>query len=332
MDAQLITQADFVLNRCGRPIAPQGLSTVPLYRAYMIQNWFPVGPQTPTQALKKEVVGTMDAFLLRSLQMVTSNATALSLQILLPNGKFLINDLQDVKQIAGYGSYRYLFSKELECPPGTWFQVTLADGNTSIAQPFAILLEGADKYSVRRTGDSPCMVQDAAAGMPRYLRNFNENIEAPCWMQGVGPATPEKMSDIEWTYSASGGSTIAGAFAPGAIGINVATPVNTTISIPIDSGSDFRCRRLLFNILADSTVTNGNILARIRTGSGYSFTDDYFDVTTYIGSAPMPKDWEIRASDVVYIDIAFVNDSGGAVGTGNIYLQPFLEGTKRRAA
>ena len=72
-------------------------------------------------------------------------------------------------------------------------------------------------------------------------------------------------------------------------------------------------------------------MGRIRTGSGYSFTDDYIDLATYIGSAPMPKDWEIKASDSVYIDLAFVNDSGGSPGTGNIYMQAFLEGTKRRA-
>ncbi len=329
-DIKLLKQADFILDRCGRPQAPQGLSAVYLYKAFMIQQYFGVTPSTPTQTIQKEITGET-VFCLRSIQMATTSGTAISIQVLLPNGKFLINNLQDSLQTAGYGSYRYLFGVELECPPGSRIQVTLADTNTAAAQPFAILFEGAYKYFVEGQ-TSICMVQDAASGLPRYLRNGNENIMAPCWQQGIGPASPPHVSDFEWTYTASGGSFIGGVWFPGAIPINVAAPLNTTITIPIDAGTDFRCRRLLFNVLADSTVTAGNILGRVRSGSGYSFTDDYIDLATYIGSAPMPKDWEIKAADAVYVDIQFVNDSGGAVGTGNIYLQPFLEGTKRRAA
>jgi len=331
MDLKLLTQADYVLNRCGRPMAPQGLSAVYLYKAYMLQQYFGITPATPTITLQKEITGET-SWCLRAIQMYTTPSTAISFQVLLPNGKFLINEQQDVLQVAGYGSYRYLFAKELECPPGSRIQVTLADTNTAAAQPFAILFEGADKFFLQGGKQALCTVQDAAAGMPRYQRNFNENIMAPCWMQGIGPASPTGVSDVEWYYGASGGSTINGVFVPGYIPINVAAPLNTTILIPIDAGSDFRCRRLLFNVLADSTVTAGNILGRVRTGSGYSFTDDFFDLATYIGSAPMPKDWDIKAADTVYVDIQFVNDTGGSPGTGNIYLQPFLEGTKRWAA
>jgi hypothetical protein len=331
MDAQLITQADFVLDRCGRFAAPQGLSAVYLYKAFMLQAYFPAAPQTGTITIQKEITGDT-VFCLRALQMSTTSATALSLQILLPNGKFIVNNLQDVLQIAGYGSYRYLFGEELECPPGSRIQLTLDDTNTEEAQPFAILFEGAYKYYLKGA-QSICTVQDAAAGMPRYFRDFNENIMAPCWQQGVGPSTPKDCSDIEWYYPAAGFVTLpSGLVVPGAAAISVTAPLNTTMLIPIDSGSDFRCRRILLNIFADNGVAAGNILMRIRTGSGYSFTDDYIDATTYIGSAPMPKDWEIKAADTVYLDLAYVNDSGGNAGAGNIYLQPFLEGTKRRAA
>jgi hypothetical protein len=331
MDAQLLTQADFVLDKCGRPQAPQGLSAVYLYKAFMIQQYFVATPATATQTITKEVTGDT-SWCLRAIQMATTAATAISFQVLLPNGRFLINGLQDVLQVGGYGSYRYLFTKELLCPPGSKIQITLADTNTSVAQPIAVLFEGAYKYYVKGQS-SVCPVQDIAAGMPRYFRSFNENIMAPCWMQGVGPASPAGVSDIEWTYQAAGGVTLpSGVFLPGAAAINVAAPANATIEIAIDSGSDFRARRVLVNILADATVAAGNVLGRIRTGSGYSFTDDYFDLATYIGSAPMPHDWEIKAADSVYFDLQFVNDSGGSPGTGNIYFQPFLEGTKRRAA
>lgn len=332
MQAHLITEADYVLNKCGRPVAPRGLSAVYIYKAFLIQQYFTATPTSPTQVIQKTITGET-SWCLRAIQMATFASTAISINVLLPNGKFLVNNLQDVLQIAGYGSYRYLFGQELECPPGSVIQVTLADTNTADAQSFAMLFEGAYKY-FERGAAGLCTTQDAAAGMPRYLRNFNENIMAPCWLQGIGPASPKGVSDIEWVYPASGTVTLpSGVVVPGATAISVTAPSNPIVTIPIDSGSDFRCRRILLNIFADATVNAGcNILMRIRTGSGYSLFNDYFDATTYVGSAPMPKDWDIRAADNVFIDTQFVNDSGGSPGSGNIYLQPFLEGTKRRAA
>lgn len=326
MDVQLLTQADFVLNRCGRPVAPSGLSVVYIPKGFLLQNYFGVSPTTPSNVLTKEITGDT-SWCLRALSFTSSTTTALSLQILLLNGKFLINNLQDVLQIAGYGSYRYLFAKELECPPGSRIQLTLSDTDTSTVQPIAILFEGAYKYFLRG-GQQICTVQDAAAGIPRYLRNFNENIMAPCWQQGIGPAVPQGFRDVEWVYSASGLlTTTGGTVLQGATAIDVAAgPFTATQTIPIDSGSDFRCRRLLFAITADDTVTAGTtILGKVRTGSGYALCDDYFDLATYIGSAPMPKDWEVKAGDAVYVDMQLVDYAG----TGKVYLQSFLEGTKR---
>src|SRR5579863_7361737 len=105
MDLKLLTQADYVLNRCGRPMAPQGLSAVYLYKAYMLQQYFGVTPATPTITLQKEITGETN-WCLRAIQMYTTSSTAISFQVLLPNGKFLINEQQDVLQVAGYGSYR----------------------------------------------------------------------------------------------------------------------------------------------------------------------------------------------------------------------------------
>ena len=323
MDVQLLTQADFLLNKCGRPVAPSGLSVVYIPKAFLVQQYFGVTPTTPQQTIKKEITGDAP-WCLRAISFTSSTATALSVQILLPNGRFLISNLQDVLQIAGYGSYRYLFTKELECPPGSIIQVTLADTNQAVAQPIAILFEGAYKYLLKNGSGSICPVQDAMAYMPRYLRNFNENIMAPCWQQGIGPAVPQGFRDLEWVYAST---NVSGA--GGKTGIDVAAgPFTAVQQVPIDSDSAFRCRRLLFAITADATVTAGTILGRVRTGSGYSLTDDYFDLATYIGSAPMPKDWDIPAGDVVYVDMQLVDQAG----TGSIYLQTYLEGCKRFAA
>lgn len=326
MDVELITQADQVLSRCGRPLSPRGSSLVYIPKSFLIQFNFPVTPATAQQTITREITGDT-SWCLRAVSMTSSAATALSWHVRLPNGRFLGNELQDVLQIAGYGSYRYLFGPELECPAGSKIEVTLADTNQAVAQPLAILFEGSYAYRLKGSG-AGCvpMAHDLAASIPRYLRNFNENIMAACWQQGVGPATPQGFSDEEWVYSAAGVVNLpSGAVLPGATAINVAGPFTAIQTIPIDAGSDFRCRRRMFQVTADATVTGGTILGRMRTGSGYAIDDDYFDLATYVGSAPMPLDWRIKASDSVYVDMQLVDYAG----TGNIYLQTYLEGVKR---
>ena len=73
------------------------------------------------------------------------------------------------------------------------------------------------------------------------------------------------------------------------------------------------------------TVTAGTFLVKLRTGSGYSLTDDYIDVATYINGAPMPAPWRINAADSVYADLQLVDQTG----TGLISIQSYLEGVKR---
>jgi hypothetical protein len=104
--------------------------------------------------------------------------------------------------------------------------------------------------------------------------------------------------------------------------------LTATAAIQIDQNNDFLVRRLLFDVQADNTVTAGTILARIRAGSGYSFTDDYMDVQQYIGSAPFAKDWLVQAGDQIFFDLNLVD----SVGTGNMYFRVFAEGVRRKRA
>ena len=66
MDVQLLKQADVVLSKCGRPIAPEGMSAVCFPRGIPIQVVFPVGPATPGQVVTKEISGDT-TFLLRAI-------------------------------------------------------------------------------------------------------------------------------------------------------------------------------------------------------------------------------------------------------------------------
>ena len=323
MEIQLLTQADFVLSKCGRPTAPGGLSVVYIKRGFMVQTFFAANTTAPTNQVTKEITGDTN-WCLRYLQITSTAAQAISLQILQPNGKFLISSLQDSLQIAGYGSYCLLFTKELECPPGSKIQVTFANTNTGSAQPIAIEFGGAYKYLLKTGAQTLCPVETIGQRLPRYFGNANQNIMAPAWMQGVSCPTPAGWQDQEFVYTTVP-NPLSTTNLPGSTVMPVAGPFQGLQEIAIDQGSDFRCRRLLCAVDADNTVTAGTVLARIRTGSGYALTDDYIDVAQYLQSSPMPIDWKINRGDSVFLDLQLVDYAG----TGNIYFQTWLEGVKR---
>jgi hypothetical protein len=314
-DLQVLTQANQALSKCGRRQYDAGQTAVLIPKSFLIQSTFQANPNQATQTIVKEITGEAP-WILRAISATSSSTTGLSLQIKLPNGKFLISNLQDVLQFAGYGSYRYLFSKDLECPPGSQIQLTVADTNTGIAQSFAILFEGAYKYSLKGVTGGP----RASNIPPRVLGTPNQNILAPCWMQGFGPSTPEGCEDMEYIYTSSNPSGVIAA------PVALASP-NATLQIQIDQNTDFICRRLLVDVTADDTVsTLGAFQVRGRAGSGYELSDDYIDIAQYLGSAQWVKDWHIPAADQVFFDVSLTD----AVGTGNMYLTVRLEGVKRR--
>ena len=312
MDVQLLKQADVVLSKCGRPVAPLGMSAVCLYRGIPIQAVFPVTPASASQTITREISGDT-TFLLRAISTTSSAATALSVQIQLPDGRFLLSNLADVLTFAGYGSWRWLLTEELECPPGTKITVTLVDQNPTVAQPVMLLFEGADRYLLRSArGGAPRLASD----LPRYRISENQNIMAPCSMAGEGPETPDGYQDEEFTY-------VSDLFTQDVAGTNL----TGTLNIPIDQGSDFLCRRLAFQQTVDATVVlPGLFLGRMRDSSGYALMDDYLDLIGLLNGAPLPgKDWRIAAGGQIFIDVQLA----GATGTGNAYFTVYLEGVRR---
>lgn len=317
-DVELLTQASFILDRCGRPQPPPGAkAALYLYRGIPVQQVFAASTGSPSQTVTKEVTGDT-TFCLRSISMTSSAAQAISFQLLKPDGRFLVNTLQDSLQIAGYGSYRYLFNPELQCPAGSKLITTLLSTNTAAQQSISILYEGADLYLLKVGNPNRiCPVDEAAGVLPRYFSNPNQNIMAPCWQHGVGPATPAGYEDIEFTYSAPSATSID---------VTAANPTATQ-EIQIAGPEDFHVRRLCFDVKTSARqVTSGTFLARIRSGSGYALSDDYFDVERYIGSMPMPKDWTVKSGDSVFIDLLLVDQAG----QHNLSIRTYLEGFKRR--
>ena len=331
-ELDLLTQADLVLNKCGRPRPPkQGQSSLYIRKSFLVQVNFAAATTSPTQTVTREIVDDSDsrmanAWCLRAIQFSSSAVTAISLQVLLPNGKFLINQLQDALQIAGYGSYAYAFRPELRCPIGSKIQVTFNVTNTTDPQPMAICFDGAYQYLLKGGDGRICPTDEAVENIPRYFSDPNQNIMAPPWQHGINDPPPAGYFDEDFIYSAYGPPSTA--FPAGTPGSTIAvTAANLTAiqQIGMDA-SEFHCQRILVQISADSTVVSGSILARLRLGSGQAICDDYFDLARYVGSAPWPIDLVIQPNDIMYADLQAV-DVGG---TGNLYWTMFLEGFKRR--
>lgn len=314
MELTLLKEADFVLSKCGRPTPPKGLSVVYLPKSFLVQA---VVPTNSSRTFIKEVNGDT-TWCLRAIQGTSFAGQALYIQIQLPDGKFLFNNLMEVSQFAGYGSQAFVFNNELECPPGTKIQVTL-DTNLAGAlsvQPEALSFDGAYRYYLKGGSQANC-VEEYASTLPRLHGHPNQNILAPSWMTGVYPQTPCGYQDDTFIYQTNTftADVVAGPFAG-------------LVSAQIDSTVDFEMRRLLISITADAGVTAGTFLGRVRTGNGYALNDDYIDLAKYIGSAPMLRDFHVAKGDAVYIDLLLVDQAGA----GNITFQAFLDGLKRRRA
>jgi len=304
-DSQLLLEAAWVLSKCGRPTPPRGMSTVYIPHSFLLQTLNPTSGQT---TIEKTVTGDT-TWMLRA---ISCNGAAPYWQVILPNGQPLLNQSQLVQEAAGYGSGRLLMAKEVPCPPQSKIQVRL----TALSDPVQMLFEGAYCYYVKSQRPSESM------GMlpPRYLDNPNQNILAPCWMHGTGPATPEGYEDAPFTYASAVQSLRF---------LNSADIQQfATIEIPIESASDFVVRRFHFDVTQDAGVTGGEILARIRAASEHVFCDDYIDVARYIGGSPYPHDWWLKAQDTIILDLQLVDFAGA----GDMYMQVFVEGVKRRKA
>ena len=312
---QLIHEADVVLSSCGRFVPPVG-SVVYIPKSFLLQAVLPVASN---QTFYKEITGDA-VWCWRALSIALSaSPPQVFAQVLKPDGQFLFNGLMDLTQVAGFGSLRYLLSREIECPPGSKIQLTLDDNYLATAnvQPVSFLAEGAYSY-VLRNGIRSRSVEQEVSALPRIFGGPNQNILAPCWAMGAGPSTPQGFEDRGFTYG-DGHSNVAT--------LTLGTNASRKASIQIDADSDFQARRLLFDITYSAGGIFNTFLVRIRTGSGYSFTDDYVDVRKF-GSAYFAKGWDIKRADQILFDFLSVDETG----QGDATIQVFADGVKRRAA
>jgi hypothetical protein len=313
MTEEHLRQAVAVLSKCGFPQnRALGLTTVPIPKKFKCWAVFSSSPSSDVNTVQTTIEGeTTWAF--RAISSYVTVPVGLKIQIQFPDGRFLFHDLSDIRSIAGFGSWRYPLTQERLCPPGTRIIATFFDTSVGTAQAIPLLLEGSYLYNVRG-GSAPSPLPSLG---PRYVPGDpNQNIMAPCWAWGEGPEAPKGFKDDPGGYVYQ--SQV------GAIDMGAATTKNLTLQIQVEPGSDCPVWSMAFNRTADSTAV-GDVLVKIRNSTGYLLTDDWIRYGILNG-VPFFKPWIVKANETIFVDLALIDYSG----TGNVYMQAFANGGKRR--
>lgn len=314
MKLELLRQADAILSKCGRPTLPGGVTCVPIVKDIVVPMILEAGQTT---VFMREIPGDT-AWQLRAISsdQGMDSLEGIRLQIQFPNGRYLFggNGI-DIGQFAWVGSYRFLMDPSMDFQPGGKLKVTLTDTGGGGPHAFNLVFEGTYLYFLKG-GQLAADAMKLASQMPRYRGDSNENILAPSWRAGAEPQVPPGYtSSDQFTYSSE------------VITFTVPGVRNGEVVIPIDEGYDHFCRRVLVDLRLSGAQAppSAIVLARLRTGTGYSFNDDFIDYAHYLCGAEWPKDWKIRGRDEVIADLQLAD----VVGAGTITYQIHLEGVRR---
>ena len=318
MKLELLRQMDAVLSKCGRPTLPGGVSCAPLAKDIVMPMILESGQTT---VFMREIPGDT-VWNLRAIQSDQGMNSILNIrvQIQFPNGRYLFGgNGMDIGQFAWVGSYRFLVDPSMDFRPGDKLKVTLTDttpGGFGSPQSVNLDFQGQYLYFLKG-GQLAGDPMKLASQLPRYQGTCNENILAPSWMTGAEPPVPAGYDqNDEFTYSSEVVTFVIG------------TNENAQMVIPIDDGYDHFCRRILTDVqfFGEAGPLTAVVLGRLRTGTGYSFNDDFIDLATYLCGAEWPKDWKIRGRDEVVADLQVAD----IVGAGSITYQLHFEGVRRR--
>lgn len=307
LDDNLLSQCDAQLSKCGRPLAPAGLSYVDIDFSFL-QNV--ACPANGSVVNTLEITGPTE-FRLLSISVVQSSPAFIRVQN--PDGRFQQNILEALAPMAWAGSYRKAYPNGVSCQPGQKFRITTdVTKTTGAASSVALLFEGVYRFALR--SEQP-VGATTAGSLPRYYQSPNGNILAPEWM------LDSKFAEIPAGYQQSEFRLVS------PLSAVIATPGGqATLTMPLDSRYDYSIRRLTFEVALDPGVT-GTLSVIPRDSSGFSLSTDYIPVAL-MNYMPWAHAWDIPGSLTMFYDFQFLNTSGA----GNVTASVIAIGTRQKRA
>lgn len=324
MNSQLLKDANFVLDACGRQVPPPNTQWVDI-PAHIGYSRFMTGSADPTFPGSEDIGGVMHkgrvSFFLRALtaQSLPRQAQGVYWRLRLPAGQYFQSAMTAHPMAFGLGSDRQSFSPEIEWKPGEKLYVDL---DTVLAGPppsatgysVSMMFEGVYRFPI----SGPGAVRFPLGGdLPRYFVGDNQNILAPefCFAPGCPSETPAGYTDEEFCYiSPTSDLPITGSPIS-----DVATQINTD--------ADFIVREIWpFFPLNLANQGAGSVVVRFRRADGYAMSSNFIPAAAIQG--PVFRELRVKAGDTLYYDARVVDTAGSA---GNVVTAGFyFIGVKRR--
>lgn len=323
MNHELLQQANYILDSCGRPQPLPGESWVDL-PAHIGYTRFMTGGASPFPG-SEDSGGVMHKgrvpFILRAItaQALPRNSQGIYWRLRLPDGKYLHNQMTGHGCGFGFGSDRLSLSNEIEWRPGDKLFVdldTILSGPPPVDTGYtvAFMFEGVYRFPISGPG---AVRYPLTVDRPRYFANENQNILAPEYRFGPGcpSETPVGFEDSEYCYA----TPTADLPITGAVASNV--------TMQIQTDSDFICRQIWpYFPTGLSNQGTGQVITRLRRGDGYVLMSNFVPILSIQG--PMFKELRVKAGDSIYYDAKLINGAGTA---GNVVtFGMYLYGVKRK--
>lgn len=203
---EALTEADYILNACGRRIAPDGARAVDLpYSATFHSSQFAtVPPATPTQG--RLANNSKATFVIRGVVI----QSPLGVRIRWPNGRYLQQGPTWAGAVpnalgnpAGTGGNLLALDSEVIMERGSKISVEMSGGVAGVVN---VQFVGVLRYLVMSKGGGAIpTTSDPVAELqsrPRYLCGPPQNIMAPEWFLGnqCTPETPDGFEDEPYTF------------------------------------------------------------------------------------------------------------------------------------
>lgn len=310
MNAQLLQQANYVLDSCGRQIPPPNTNYVDIPAHIMYSRFLASDGTTGSNDIGGVQHKGKVSFFLRALtaQILPRFGGDGYWRLRLPDGKFFQSALTCHSMAFGFGSNRQAFvggidahSEAVEWKPGEKVYVDLSTtvGGVPASPGVTVTMqfEGIYRFPIKGTGAVGNLL---GRDMPRYFLNEPQNILAPETAFGPGcpSETPAGFQDEEYWYVSPIAQIAVDAAGASATVSNVATQ--------IEPGCDFIMRAIWPYFPGPF---GGTVVVRLRRGDGYAMTNNFIPINAIQGPSIF-RELRIKGGDTFSFDAQCVDTAG----------------------